>query len=86
MNQAQKQLHDMFEAYKHTSEYKDRGMIEIMARREEFERNLDEMWAIYCSGNLRQSIEYRKGVDQIKSAGLTVLRNKAGKHKIVYKK
>lgn len=86
MNQAQKQLYDMFEAYKHTSDYKDSGMIDIMCNKEKFEKNLDEMWDIYCHGNLRQSIEYRKGIDQIKSVGLTVLRNKAGKHKIVYKK
>ena len=31
MNQAQQKLHDMFEAYKHTGEFKDRSMVEIIA-------------------------------------------------------
>lgn len=86
MNEAQQKLHDMFEAYKHTSDYKDSGMMEIMTRRQEFEHHLDEMWRIYTSGNMRQVIEYKKQVQTIKSAGLEVLRNKAGKHKIVYRK
>ena len=72
-------------AYKHSSEYKDRGMIEIMTKRKEFEEHLDEMWSIYSKGNVRQVVEYNKQVNSIKEVGLKVLRNSAGKHKIVYK-
>jgi len=86
MNQAQQKLHDMFEAYKHTSDYKDTSMMEIMMRKNEFEENLNQMWDIYRRGNLQQVVEYKKGIRQIKEAGLTVLRNKAGQHKIVFKK
>lgn len=87
MNEAQRKLHDIFEAYRHTSESRDRSMIEIMCRREEFEKNLDEMWRIYTSGNLNQVFAYRKQIEAIKHAGLQVLRSKStGKHKIVYAK
>lgn len=87
MNEAQKKLHDMFEAYRHTTDYRDSSMMEIMLRREEFEKNLDEMWRIYTSGNLKQVFEYRKQIETIKHAGLQVLRSKStGKHKIVYPK
>lgn len=75
------------EAYKHTSDYRDASMMEIMCRREEFEKNLDDMWRIYTSGNLKQVFEYRKQIESIKAAGLQVLRSKStGKHKIVYPK
>lgn len=86
MNQAQQMLHDMFEAYKNTSEYKDRSMMEIMMRKNEFEENLNQMWDIYRRGYLQQVVEYKKAIREIKDAGLTVLRNKAGQHKIVFKK
>lgn len=87
MNEAQKKLHDIFNAYRHTSDYKDSAMMEIMCRREEFEKNLDEMWRIYTSGNMKQVFEYRKQIDTIKSVGLQVLRSKStGKHKIVIPK
>ena len=80
-----KKLDDIFNAYRHTSDYRDRGMIDIMCRREEFEKNLDEMWSIYKRGNMKQVFEYRKQIESIKSAGLVVKRHKTtGKHKIVY--
>lgn len=74
---------DYFNAYKNTSEYKDNSMLEITLRKKEFEQNLDDMWTIYARGNPRQIIEYQKGIDNIKNAGLKVLRNSEGKHKIV---
>lgn len=76
----------IFDAYRNTSEYKDRGMMEIMYSRQKFEQNLDDMWAIYSKGNPAQIVEYNKGLDQIKSCGLKVLRNSAGKHKIIVPK
>lgn len=76
----------VFDAYKNTSEYKDTLMMEIMFRRQEFEKNLDDMWAIYMRGNPAQLVEYNKGLDQIKSCGLKVLRNSLDKHKIVVPK
>lgn len=86
MNEAQKKLHDIFDAYKHTADYKSSAMLEIMCRREEFEQHLDKMWQTYTSGNLQQVVEYKKQVRSIKDAGLEVLRSKStGKHKIVYK-
>ena len=87
MNDAQKKLYDMFEPYFHTFANKDSIMIGIMHRREEYEKNLDEMWRVYTSGYLHQVVEYKKQVKYIKDAGLEVLRSKStGKHKIVYKK
>ena len=75
------------EAYKHTSDYKDSAMMEIMMRRQEFEQRLDDMWRIYRSGNLQQVVEYKKQVQTIKDAGLIVQRSKStGKHRIVFPK
>ncbi len=76
-------LNDYFNTYKTTSEYKDRGKMEIMCKRKSFEQNLDTMWDIYRRGNPQQIVEYNKGLAQIKECGLKVLRNSAGKHKIV---
>lgn len=75
-----------FDAYKNTSKYKDDSMLEIVLRKSEFEKNLDEMWVIYRSGNVRQVVEYQKGLEQIKSCGLKVYRNSEGKHKIAIPK
>lgn len=75
-----------FNAYKNTSQYKDMSMMEIVGRKAEFEKNLDDMWAIYAKGVPQQIINYNKGVDQIKRAGLKVFRNSAGKHKIIVSK
>lgn len=76
----------MFDAYRNTSAYKDRSMIDIMCQCKDFEENLDDMWAIYVRGNPAQLVEYNKGLDQIKKCGLKVLRNSLGKHKIVVPK
>lgn len=75
-----------FDAYKNTSEYKDSSMLEITLRKSEFEKNLDDMWAIYSRGVVGQIVNYNKGVEQIKSAGLKVFRNSVGKHKIITSK
>lgn len=84
MNEAQRKLHDMFNAYKSTSRYKDAEMMEIMLRRQEFEENLDKMWQNCISGNIQQVVEYKKQVQSIKDAGLVVQRSKStGKHRIV---
>ncbi len=85
MNDAQKMLDNMFEAYKHTSNYKDSVMMEIMLNREKFEKNLDDMWRLIAVHGVSQMTEYNNGVRNIKNAGLKVLRNSAGKHKIAYK-
>ena len=77
---------DYFNAYQNTSKYKDKSMLEITLRKKEFEKNLDDMWAIFGKGNTKQIIEYQKGVDQIKKAGLKVMRNSQGRHKIVVPK
>lgn len=75
-----------FDAYKNTSEYKDSSMLEITLRKSEFEKNLDDMWAIYSRGVVGQIVNYNKSVEQIKSAGLKVFRNSVGKHKIITSK
>lgn len=69
-----------------TGQYRDDSMLDIALRKSEFEKNLDEMWAIYSRGCTQQIIEYNKGVEQIKSAGFKVYRNSVGKHKIVIPK
>lgn len=79
-------INNLFEAAKYTSGYKDQNMMEIMIRREEFEKSLDAMWNLYRKGNILQLPEYQKGVQKIKDSGLKVLRNSFGQHKIVYKK
>ena len=87
MNEAQRKLNDIFNAYRHTSSYQDRAMVDIMCNREKYEQNLDDMWRIYRSGNMQQVFEYRKQIETIKSAGLQVLRSKStGKHRIVFQK
>ena len=86
MNNFNNPLDDLFGSFQHTSRYKDSVMMEIMMRRQEFESSLDKMWSNMAFGGMKQVAEYRKGVDQIKDAGLVVLRNSAGKHKIAYKK
>lgn len=77
---------DYFSAYQNTSRYKDESMLEIILRKKEFEQSLDDMWSIYSKGVSQQIINYQKGVNQIKKAGLKVLRNSQGKHKIVVPK
>ena len=54
-----------------------------MFRRQEFEKNLDDMWFNYSKGMVVQLVNYNKQLDSIKNCGLKVLRNSAGKHKIV---
>ena len=75
-----------FDAYKNTSNYKDRGMLEIALRKTEFEKNLDEILAIYRKGVVQQAVNYNKGLDQIWNCGLKVYINSEGKHKIVIPK
>lgn len=75
-----------FDAYKNTSQYKDSSMMEIVLRKTEFEKNLDEMWEVYSKGLTAQIITYNKQINQIKNAGLKVFRNSAGKHKIIISK
>lgn len=86
MGQIEDIFGDVLDAYRNTSEYKDRSMMDIMFQRKQFEENLDDMWAIYVRGNPTQLVEYNKGLDQIKSCGLKVLRNSLGKHKILVPK
>lgn len=87
MNEAQQKMHDLFNAYKNSSQFKDAAMIEIISRKQELESLLNEMWSIYLSGNFKQLEGYFKQVNQIKDAGLRVLRNdKTGKHLIDFKK
>ena len=61
-------------------------MLEITLRKREFETHLDDMWRNYMDGCTQQIIEYNNQLDAIKSCGLKVLRNSAGKHKIVVPK
>lgn len=74
---------DYFEAYKTASQYKDSSKMEIMFRRQEFEKNLDDMWLNYSKGMVVQLVNYNKQLDSIKNCGLKVLRNSSGKHRIV---
>lgn len=75
-----------FSAYKNTSDYKDSCMLEIVAKKKEFEENLDDMWRIYNKGVPAQIINYNKGIKQIKDAGLKIFRNSDGLHKIIIPK
>lgn len=75
-----------FDAYKTTSDYKDKSKMEIMVRKKEFEDHLNSMWAIYSNGNPAQIIDYNMQVNSIKDSGLKVMRNSEGLHKIVLPK
>ncbi len=86
MNNFENIFGDYFDAYKSTQKYKDDFKMEIMLRRKEFEKNLDDMWANYSKGMVVQLVNYNKQLDSIKSCGLKVLRNSSGKHKIVVPK
>lgn len=57
--------------------------IAILSQKEEYEKNLNNMWKIYQAGVVMQIGEYKKQLQKIKSTGLKVLRNSAGNHKIV---
>lgn len=61
---------DYFEAYKTTLQYKDDSKMEIMFRRQEFEKNLDDMWLNYSKGMVAQLANYNKQLDSIKSSPL----------------
>lgn len=83
MSNAKNILENLFEAYKHSSDYKDISRMEIAARKTEFEEHLDKMWGIYSKGNPRQIVAYQQQLDDIKSTGCKVYRNSQGKHKIM---
>ena len=76
---------DYMNAYKSTSGYKDGLKMEIYLRKAEYEEHLDKMYANYIHGCAHQIISYNEQIGDIKSAGLKVLRNSSGKHKIVIK-
>ena len=78
-------LDDYMNAYKSTSEYKDKLKMDIYLRKAEYEEHLDQMYANYIHGCAHQIISYNEQIGDIKSAGLKVLRNSSGKHKIVIK-
>lgn len=63
-------------------EAKDEQKIDIACRKRVYEKRLDEMWSIYMV-NPSQIVEYNKQLVVIKKCGCKVLRNNAGKHKIV---
>lgn len=86
MNNFENIFGDYFDAYKTTSMYKDQSKMEIMFRRQEFEKILDDMWTNYSKGMVAQLVNYNKQLESIKSCGLKVLRNSSGKHKIVVSK
>ena len=84
MVDAKKMLDDMMDTYKRTSDYRDGLIRDIGLNRAKYEKNLDEMWSIFRSGNMHQVVEYKKQVNYIKEAGFTVQRSKStGKHRIV---
>lgn len=84
MADAKKILDDLMDTYKRTSSYRDDVIRDVGLNREEYEHHLDEMWAIYRSGNMNQVYAYKQQVQYIKDAGFVVKRSKStGKHKIV---
>lgn len=85
MNNFADMFADYMNAYKSTSRYKDRLKMDIYLRKSDYEERLDEMYANCIHGTIRQIIDYNNQIDEIKSAGLKVLRNSSGKHKIVIK-
>ena len=74
---------DLYNGYRGTSKYNDDMRMDIVLSKHKYEESLDEMWSVYSKGIPWQLIEYNKAVNDIKNAGLKVLRNSSGKHKIV---
>lgn len=85
MNNFIDMLTDYMDAYKSTGRCVDRLKMDIYLRKVEYEEHLDKMYANYIHGCARQIITYNEQIRDIKSAGLKVLRNSSGKHKIVIK-
>lgn len=85
MNNFIDMLTDYMDAYKSTGRCIDELKMDIYLRRAEYEEHLDKMYANYIHGCTRQIISYNGQIRDIKSAGLKVLRNSSGKHKIVIK-
>lgn len=85
MNNFTDMLTDYMDAYKSTNGFADGLKMEIYLRKAEYEEHLDKMYANYIHGCAHQIISYNEQIGDIKSAGLKVLRNSSGKHKIVIK-
>lgn len=85
MNNFSGMFADYMNAYKSTNAFKDSLKMKIYSRKAEYEEYLDKMYANYIHGCTRQIISYNEQIGDIKSAGLKVLINSSGKHKIVIK-
>ena len=85
MNNFIDMLADYMDAYKSTGRCMDKLKMDIYLRKAEYEGHLDKMYANYIHGCAHQIISYNEQISDIKSAGLKVLRNSSGKHKIVIK-
>lgn len=85
MNNFSDMFADYMNAYKFTNAFKDSLKMDIYLRKAEYEEHLDKMYANYIHGCVHQIISYNEQIGDIKSAGLKVLRNSSGKHKIVIK-
>lgn len=85
MNNFIDMLADYMDAYKSTGRCMDKLKMDIYLRKAEYEGHLDKMYANYINGCAHQIISYNEQIGDIKSAGLKVLRNSSGKHKIVIK-
>ena len=85
MNNFIDMLTDYMDTYKSTGRYMDKLKMDIYLRKAEYEEHLDKMYANYIHGCAHQIISYNEQIGDIKSAGLKVLRNSSGKHKIVIK-
>lgn len=85
MNNFIDMLTDYMDAYKSTGRCMDKLKMDIYLRKAEYEEHLDKMYANYMHGCVHQIISYNEQIGDIKSAGLKVLRNSSGKHKIVIK-
>ena len=60
MGQAETILNDVLNACKQSSGFKDCSRMEIAGRKAEFEKNLDNMWAIYTKGNPNKLLSITK--------------------------
>ncbi len=85
MNNFIDMLTDYMDTYKSTGRCMGKLKMDIYSRKAEYEEYLDKMYANYMHGCTRQIISYNEQIGDIKSAGLKVLRNSSGKHKIVIK-
>lgn len=80
-------LEDFFRAYANSDcakmESDKERRLDLALNKKKYEQKLDDMWDIYCKGNIYQLPIYNEQKDYIKKCGGRIFKNSQGKHKII---